>query len=142
MEEYDLLIQNSIIVDGSSKSAYKGSIAVLGDRVTSVGFCKSDAKKVIDASGFPRCYSAMINDSIGTKYYNNCIFSENKNIVYIMAIQNIKEDEELFISYGIDYWRKKLNNNHYDAYENTCKKLRKKPNDIQLKKEREFLNMK
>jgi SET domain-containing protein len=98
--------------------------------------------KAIDASDFPRCYSAMINDSIGSEFFNNCIFSEDNNIVYIMAIQNIKEDEELFISYGLDYWRGKFNNNPYDAYENTCKKLLKKPNNIQLKKEKDFLHMK
>jgi hypothetical protein len=100
-------------------------------------YIKSNGK-VIDASEFPRCYTAMINDSIGTEFYNNCIFSEDKNIVYIMAIQNIKENEELFISYGLYYWRDKFNNNHYSAYENTCKK----PNDTQLKKEKEFFNIK
>jgi SET domain-containing protein len=103
-------------------------------------YIKSNGK-VIDASDLPRCYCAMINDSIGSKFFNNCIFVEDKNKVYVVAIENIKEDEELFISYNVDYWRGKFNDNHYDAYENTCKKILKKSNDIQLKKEKIFFNM-
>lgn len=40
-------------------------------------YIKSNGK-VIDASEFPRCYTAMINDSIGTEFYNNCIFQKIK----------------------------------------------------------------
>jgi N-acyl-D-aspartate/D-glutamate deacylase len=51
MEEFDLLIKNAAIVDGSGKPAYKGSIAVKGDRVVAVGPVTGDTKEVIDASG-------------------------------------------------------------------------------------------
>jgi len=50
MSEFDVLIQNARIVDGSGKPAYRGSIGVKGDRVLAVGDVKGDAKEVIDAS--------------------------------------------------------------------------------------------
>ena len=51
MVEYDLIIKNETIVDGSGKSAYKGSIGVKGDKVGSVGDVGGDTKEVIDAKG-------------------------------------------------------------------------------------------
>ena len=51
MEEFDLLIRNATIVDGSGKGTYGGSIGVKGDKVSTVGDAKGDAKEVIDASG-------------------------------------------------------------------------------------------
>ena len=50
MDEFDVLIQNANIVDGSGKPAYKGSIGIKGDKVVAVGDVKGDAKEVIDAS--------------------------------------------------------------------------------------------
>ena len=49
--EFDLIIKNATIVDGSGKSAYKGSIGVKGDKVGSVGDVGGDTKEVIDAKG-------------------------------------------------------------------------------------------
>jgi N-acyl-D-aspartate/D-glutamate deacylase len=51
LKEFDLLIRNATIVDGSGKGAYGGSIGVKGEKVGSVGDAKGDAKEVIDASG-------------------------------------------------------------------------------------------
>jgi len=50
MSEFDVLIQNTTIVDGSGKPAYRGSIGVKGDKVVAVGDVVGDAKEVIDAS--------------------------------------------------------------------------------------------
>ena len=44
MEEFDLLIRNTTVVDQSGKSAYGGSIGVKGDKVSYVGDAKRDAK--------------------------------------------------------------------------------------------------
>ena len=51
MVEFDILIQNAQIVDGSGRAAYRGSIGVKGDKVASVGDVKGDTEKVIDAEG-------------------------------------------------------------------------------------------
>ena len=51
MNEYDILIENATIVDGSGKLAYKGSIGIKGDKVVSVGDVKGDYVKAIDAKG-------------------------------------------------------------------------------------------
>ncbi len=36
-DEYDLIIKDAYIVDGSGKAPYKGSIAVKGDKVAALG---------------------------------------------------------------------------------------------------------
>ena len=48
-QEFDLLIKDATIIDGSGKSAYKGSIGVIDECVASVGKVKGEAKEVIDA---------------------------------------------------------------------------------------------
>jgi len=49
MAEFDIMIKNATIVDGTGKKAYKGSIGVKGDKVTSLGNVKGDAEKTINA---------------------------------------------------------------------------------------------
>jgi N-acyl-D-amino-acid deacylase len=49
--EYDILIENARIVDGTGKPHYGGSIGVKGDKVVALGDVKGDATKVVDASG-------------------------------------------------------------------------------------------
>jgi len=51
MDEYDILIENATIVDGSGRQAYKASVATKGNKVAAVGSVKGDAKEVINASG-------------------------------------------------------------------------------------------
>ncbi len=52
-DEYDILIKNASIVDGTGSPAYKGAIAVKDDRIAAIGEVegdlKADAKRVIDA---------------------------------------------------------------------------------------------
>jgi hypothetical protein len=61
----------------------------------------------IDSSKLPRCYMGMINDAqFSTKYSNNCIFEgdvEQKK-VYVVSLRDIEPGEELFVSYGENYW--------------------------------------
>ncbi len=82
----------------------------------------------IDAFNYPRCYMAMLNDAefipkkiIKKKkkriditpdgHYNNnnllqnnCKFVIENNRGYVYSIRDIYPNEELFISYGSDYW--------------------------------------
>jgi len=51
MDEFNLLIKNADIVDGSGRPLYKGSIGVKGEKVVEVGDVTGDAKEVVDASG-------------------------------------------------------------------------------------------
>jgi len=50
-EEFDILIKNATIVDGSGKKAYTGSVAIVGNKVKALGEVMGDAKKTIDATG-------------------------------------------------------------------------------------------
>ena len=49
--EYDVLIKNVQIIDGSGAKAETGSIGVKGDRVTAIGKINGDAENIIDAEG-------------------------------------------------------------------------------------------
>lgn len=51
LTEFDVLIKNATIVDGTGKKAYEGSLGVEGDKIASVGEVKGDAVKEIDANG-------------------------------------------------------------------------------------------
>jgi len=61
----------------------------------------------IDAGNYPRCYMGMINDSFNSHFKNNCTFiiDESNNTVSVQSLRDIKAGEELFISYGEDYWK-------------------------------------
>jgi N-acyl-D-amino-acid deacylase len=49
---YDLVIRNGMIYDGSGKPPYKGEVAIRGERIAYVGKARnSGAKRVIDAKG-------------------------------------------------------------------------------------------
>jgi len=50
-EEYDILIKNATIVDGTGSPAYKGALAVQGERISAIGKAEGDTKTVIDAKG-------------------------------------------------------------------------------------------
>jgi len=50
-EEYDIIIKDAQIIDGSGKKAYKGSIGVKGDKIAALGEVKGDAVKTVEAKG-------------------------------------------------------------------------------------------
>jgi N-acyl-D-aspartate/D-glutamate deacylase len=49
--EYDFVIRNGKIIDGSGNPWFRGDVAVTNDRIVSVGRVAGDAKRVIDATG-------------------------------------------------------------------------------------------
>ena len=51
MSEFDILIEKARIVDGTGKKSYKGSIGVVGDKITALGDVKGSAVEVVDAEG-------------------------------------------------------------------------------------------
>jgi len=48
--QYDIIIRQGMIVDGSGNPWFHGDVAIRGDRIASVGQVAGDAKRVIDAS--------------------------------------------------------------------------------------------
>ena len=51
MPEYDLLITNASIIDGSGGEPVHGAVAVRGDRIAAVGDVSDAAARTIDAGG-------------------------------------------------------------------------------------------
>jgi len=49
--QYDLIIRNGVIVDGSGKPAFTGDVAVSGGKIAAVGKVEGSAKQEIDADG-------------------------------------------------------------------------------------------
>lgn len=76
------------------------------------------SKKIyIDARSFPRSYIAMINDSHGSEFKNNCEFrmqltddngkklKAKERKITLWSIRKINIGEELYADYGEDYWK-------------------------------------
>jgi hypothetical protein len=74
-------------------------------------------KYYLDAHKHPRCYVAMINDAHNSKFKNNCEFrieledsngkkyKPHERKITLWSIKKIKKYNELFASYGTDYWK-------------------------------------
>ena len=88
---------------------YVGDILSGNNKVTDYSF-QISKKYFIDAKEFPRCFIAMINDAKNSQFVNNCEFRiienkiKKKNKICLYSIKNIKRCDELFASYGDEYW--------------------------------------
>ena len=54
-QEYDLVIRNTQIVDGSGAPAKMGDVAVKGERIVAVGHVDGQAARELDGSGLVTC---------------------------------------------------------------------------------------
>ncbi|MBI4731432.1 MAG: hypothetical protein HY781_04770, partial [Chloroflexi bacterium] len=54
-EPYDLLIENTHIVDGTGHPGYRGSIGVRGEKIAAVGVVEGPAGRVIGGSRMVTC---------------------------------------------------------------------------------------
>jgi len=149
--DFKLRIDNSSIPNAglgvfADEFIPKGSIVgeYVGSSVDSDGdytYVKNNGK-VIDACILPRCYVAMMNDSIGSMYFYNCRFVEDStHRVFAIATENILEGNELFVSYGKDYWLLSYRGNYTEALKNTIWKLKIKENDYELIQQRAMFNV-
>ncbi len=50
--EYDKVIRDSLIVDGTGLPPFTADIAILGDRIAAVGVIKNDSREELDGKGF------------------------------------------------------------------------------------------
>lgn len=94
---------------------YEGIITKSSSNITDYSF-EISSRYFIDASNYPRCYIAMINDAYNTTYKNNCefriVYYNNKNKplhikdrkIALYSITDINKNDELLASYGEDYW--------------------------------------
>ena len=88
---------------------YIGDVLSGNNKVTDYSF-QISKKYFIDAKEFPRCYIAMINDAKNSQFVNNCEFRiiekkiKKNNKICLYSIKDIKRYDELFASYGDEYW--------------------------------------
>jgi SET domain-containing protein len=88
---------------------YIGDVLSGNNKVTDYSF-QISKKYFIDAKEFPRCYIAMINDATNSQFVNNCEFRiiekkiKKNNKICLYSIKDIKRCDELFASYGDEYW--------------------------------------
>jgi len=55
MEQYDILITNASVVDGTGAARFRGRVGIRGDRIVAVGEAPGTAGQVIDGSGLVVC---------------------------------------------------------------------------------------
>ena len=85
---------------GAYIDAYTGNLLSIA---TSLYYFQIDDGIGIDAGSYPRCYMAMLNDGFEK---NNCEFrvDDETRQVSVWSIRDVMAGEELFVSYGDDYW--------------------------------------
>lgn len=54
-EEYDVIIKNTKIVDGTGTAFYMGDIAIKGEKIATIGKIRNEAPTVIDGTGLITC---------------------------------------------------------------------------------------
>jgi hypothetical protein len=71
----------------------------LYDNPTYIGHMINDGTKIIPTS------SEQINEyNESSQLRANCCFKYYNNLLFVIATKNIKKNEELFVTYGYDYW--------------------------------------
>jgi len=85
---------------GAYIDAYTGDLLSIA---TSLYYFQINEGVGIDAGSYPRCYMAMLNDGFEK---NNCEFrvDDETRQVSVWSIRDVVAGEELFVSYGNDYW--------------------------------------
>lgn len=112
-----LFSDEKIIPKGCRIGFYVGKFIEGNDGVTDYSF-QLDDDWSIDSFDYPRCYIAMVNDVHKTRFKTNAEFEvltrdektrkklEGKDkLIILIASRDIKKDEEIFASYGDEYWK-------------------------------------
>jgi hypothetical protein len=86
---------------GAYIDAYTGDLLSIA---TSLYYFQINEGVGIDAGSYPRCYMAMLNDGFEK---NNCEFrvDDETRQVSVWSIRDVVAGEELFVSYGDDFWK-------------------------------------
>jgi hypothetical protein len=87
---------------GAYIDAYTGDLLSIA---TSLYYFQINVGVGIDAGSYPRCYMAMLNDGFVEK--NNCEFrvDDETRQVSVWSVREVTAGEELFVSYGDDFWK-------------------------------------
>ena len=84
---------------------YIGDIREPGHAYDFGRYCvETKSGKLIDGFLYPRTIMAMINDSYGSKFTNNCKLQIYELKAEIISTRDIEANEELFLDYGDSYW--------------------------------------
>lgn len=120
------------IKKGTRIIEYKGKVTTWKE-VTSTGIFNGyvfyiKKNHVIDAKNYKKGIARFANDARGLTRkkgtVNNAEYVQESGRVFIEAKKNIAAGEEIFVSYGKEYWDVVRNNNRIDAME--AKKKQKK----------------
>lgn len=88
---FGVLIENSVVENGYYDSDY-----LIKNPFTNL---------IIDAEDPLSCFGRYINDGLGNSQNNSKFdFYEDTTSGVIISTKNIKKGDEIYISYGMDYW--------------------------------------
>jgi N-acyl-D-aspartate/D-glutamate deacylase len=51
LSEFDVLVRNSTVIDGTGRPSFRADVGVKGERITAIGHAQGDAKLEVDAKG-------------------------------------------------------------------------------------------
>jgi N-acyl-D-amino-acid deacylase len=55
LPEYDILVRNSTVIDGTGRPSFRADVGVIGEKIAAVGHVQGDTKLEIDAKGMVLC---------------------------------------------------------------------------------------
>lgn len=126
------LFTSVFIAKGTRIIEYKGRVRTwneVKDSHTNYYIFYVNSKHVIDAGARKKSLARYINDARGLKKIkglsNNTEFVTDGLKVFVEAKKNIEAGEELFVSYGKDYWDVIRNNIKVDAASNKAANKKK-----------------
>jgi N-acyl-D-aspartate/D-glutamate deacylase len=88
--EFDVLIKDATIVDGTGKPKYNGSIGIKGEKITDIGDIKGEAAEIIDGSGLtatPGFIDAHTHADWNVLWYPNCESFVNQGVTTFVGGQ-------------------------------------------------------
>ena len=71
--QYDIIIRQGMIVDGSGNPWFHGDVAIKGERIVAIGQVAGNAKRLIDAKGL--VISPGFIDMLGQSEASQCRFA-------------------------------------------------------------------
>lgn len=95
-----------VISDEDSEERYTGASKIDGDLVCCPYSIENFKGETVDAS-LIRGPGAFCNDSLEKDYNAELAEDEDEEFIFIHALKDIKQHEEILVSYGDDYWNSK-----------------------------------
>ena len=72
MPQYDTIIRNGTLIDGSGAAAFTGDLAISDGQIAAIGKVEGSAAQEVDASGLAVMLGRLCHPLDGTRHHHCC----------------------------------------------------------------------